>query len=148
MIKWLYMAVAVLAGAAMALQGTMNAVLGKVVGLWESTLLVHAVGTVTVLAVLVLGGIGFSGLSKTGQAPWYVYMGGVLNVVIIYAVAKSIPQVGVGNATTAIVVAQTLTAVIIDHLGLMGLTRYPFASKDLLGIALMAVAARILIHNK
>lgn len=141
------MGVALLAGAAMALQGTMNAALGKVVGLWESTLVVHVIGTVTVLAVIVVGGIGFGGLVKAGQAPWYVYVGGILNVVIIYAVARSIPQVGVGNATTAIVFAQILTAVLIDHFGLMGVKKSPFAYTDVLGIVLMAVAARILINE-
>lgn len=147
MIKWLYMAVALLAGAAMAVQGTMNAALGKVVGLWESTFIVHVIGTVAVLAVILLGGIGFGGLVKAGQAPWYVYMGGLLNVVIIYAVARSIPQVGVANATTAIVVAQTLTAVLIDHLGLMGVKKSPFAYTDIIGVALIAVAARVLINK-
>ncbi len=131
----------------MAVQGTMNAALGKIVGLWESTLVVHLIGTVAVLAVLIIGGGGFAGLLKAGQAPWYVYAGGLLNAAIIYAVAKSIPLVGVGNATTAIVVAQTLTAVIIDHLGLMGVRRSPFAYTDVIGILLLAIGARILINK-
>lgn len=148
MVKWFYMGIALLAGAAMAVQGTMNAALGKVIGLWESTLVVHVVGTVTVLVIMLSLGVGFGGLGKYAQAPWYVYLGGLLNVLIIYAVVRTIPQVGVGNATTAIVFAQILTAVIIDHLGLFGVKKIPFEYIDILGIALMAAAAKILLNGQ
>ncbi len=131
----------------MAVQGTMNAALGKVVGLWESTLVVHVVGTLAVLAIIVGLGLGFDGLAQYGKAPWYVYLGGLLNVLIIYAVVRSIPRVGVGNATTAIVFAQLLTAVLIDHLGLFGVKKISFQYLDLLGVAMMAAAARILLNS-
>ncbi|NLU49039.1 MAG: DMT family transporter [Syntrophomonadaceae bacterium] len=147
MINWLYMGIALLAGAAMAVQGTMNAALGKVVGLWQSTLIVHVIGTLTVLGILIFSSAGFSGFSKYAQAPWYVYLGGFLNVLIIYAVVRSIPQVGVGNATTGIVFAQILTAAIIDHLGLFGVKKVAFQYIDILGIVLMAAAARILLNS-
>ena len=127
--------------------GTMNAALGKVVGLWESTLVVHVVGTLAVLAIILGLGLGFDGLAQYGKAPWYVYLGGLLNVLIIYAVVRSIPRVGVGNATTAIVFAQLLTAVLIDHLGLFGMKKISFQYLDLLGVAMMAVAARILLNS-
>lgn len=145
--KWFYLGIALLAGAAMAVQGTMNAALGKVVGLWESTLVVHVVGTLAVLAIILGLGLGFDGLAQYGKAPWYVYLGGLLNVLIIYAVVRSIPRVGVGNATTAIVFAQLLTAVLIDHLGLFGMKKISFQYLDLLGVAMMAVAARILLNS-
>ncbi|MGI6487064.1 MAG: DMT family transporter [Syntrophomonadaceae bacterium] len=147
MSKWFYLGIALLAGAAMAVQGTMNAALGKVVGLWESTLVVHVVGTLAVLAIIVGLGLGFDGLAQYGKAPWYVYLGGLLNVLIIYAVVRSIPRVGVGNATTAIVFAQLLTAVLIDHLGLFGVKKISFQYLDLLGVAMMAAAARILLNS-
>jgi len=145
MAKWMYLGIAALSGAAMALQGTLNAALGKIVGIWESTLVVHVVGTISALLVIIVLGMGFSGLGKMSQAPWYVYLGGVLNVAIIYAVVRSIPKIGVGNATTAIIVAQVLTAVLIDCLGAFGMKKMEFHYIDLLGIALLAIGARILL---
>lgn len=139
-----YLAIAALSGAAMAFQGTLNAALGKIVGVWESTLIVHVVGTVTSLLVILILGVGFGGLGKMGSAPWYAYLGGLLNVVIIYAVVRSMPQIGVGNATTAIIVAQLITAFCIDCTGAFGMKKIPFQSIDLLGIVLLAVGARIL----
>jgi transporter family-2 protein len=146
MLKWFSLGLAALAGAAMAVQGTLNAALGKVVGIWESTLIVHLIGTVTVLLIIMLGGIGFCNLSKIPQAPWYAFLGGVLNVIIIYAVVRVIPQVGVGNATTAIIAAQIITALLIDNLGLFGMKRYLFHYTDILGILLLAAGTRILLN--
>lgn len=145
MSKLIYLGLAALSGAAMALQGTLNAALGKVVGIWESTLIVHLVGTITTLIIIIVLSVGFSNLGKIAQVPWYVYMGGVLNVAIIYTLVRSIPQIGVGNATTAIIVAQVLTALMIDCLGAFGMKKFDFHYIDLLGVALLAIGARILL---
>lgn len=146
MIKWLYLSLAAIAGAAMAVQGSLNAALGKVVGVWESTLVVHIIGTVTVLLIIILGAIGFGNLGKLSDAPWWAYLGGALNVIIIYAVVRVIPQVGVGNATTAIIAAQIVAALLIDNFGLFGMKKYAFQYIDLLGIALLAIGTRILLN--
>jgi len=145
MSKWIYLLIAAVSGSAMALQGTMNAALGKVVGLWESTLIVHLVGTTTTVLILLILGVGWSNFGKIVQAPWYVLLGGVLNVIIIYAIVRCMPQIGVGNATTAIIVAQVLTALLIDNFGLFGMKKMSFHYLDLLGVVLLAAGARILL---
>ncbi len=141
----IYLAVAAISGAAMAVQGTFNSVLGKIVGVWESTLIVHLIGTVIVLLIMLVIGRGFDNFAKCSQVPWYAYLGGILNVIIIFTVVKTMPVIGVGNATTAIIVAQVSTAVLIDSLGLFGMKKYDFQYIDLLGIALLAIGARILL---
>ncbi|MGS0764407.1 DMT family transporter [Syntrophomonas curvata] len=129
----------------MALQGTFNAALGKIIGLWESTLLVHLIGSVAALLIIIILGVGFNNFDKLSSVPWYGFLGGILNVLIIYLVVRTIPKVGVGNATTAIIVAQILTAVLVDSLGAFGMKKMEFQYLDLLGIALLAVGARILL---
>ncbi len=143
--NWLYIVIAALSGSAMALQGTFNAVLGKIVGIWQSTLLVHVIGTLSVTLIIILIGRGFEGLDKIGSVPWYAFLGGILNVLIIYAVVRSIPEIGVGNVTTAIIVAQILTAVAIDSTGAFGMDKYDFKYIDLLGILFLALGTRILL---
>ncbi|MDD3268911.1 MAG: DMT family transporter [Syntrophomonadaceae bacterium] len=145
MLNWMYLGIAALSGAAMALQGTFNAALGKVLGIWESTLLVHIIGTLTALLIIIGLGVGLANFNKISTVPWYALLGGVLNVLIIYAIVRTIPQIGVGNATTAIIVAQILTAVLIDNLGAFGMKKFEFHYMDILGIALLAAGARILL---
>lgn len=143
--NWIYLGIAALAGAAMALQGTFNAALGKSIGVWPSTLLVHIIGTGSAFLIMLFFRTGWFNPQQLLQVPWYAFLGGLLNVLIIFAVVKTIPRVGVGDATTAIIVAQILTAVLIDGLGAFGMKKYEFQYLDLLGIVLLAIGSRILL---
>lgn len=143
----LYLAIAALSGAAMALQGTVNTALSKVVGTWESTLVVHIIGALASLLAIIVLGIGFSFFGKLGQVPWYGFLGGILNVAIIFAVVSAMSQIGVGNATTAIITAQLITALVIDCTGAFGMKQYSFHYRDLLGVAMLADGAHILFMD-
>lgn len=144
--KLFYLVIAGIAGAAMAVQGTLNAALGKIIGLWESTFLVHLIGMIVVIIILFGFKQGHGDWGLLGQAPWYTYLGGLLNVLIIFGVVSSIPKVGVGDATTMIIVLQILTAVAIDHFGLFGMTKVPCKWWDLLGIVFLGVGAKLLLR--
>ncbi|MGI5876862.1 MAG: DMT family transporter [Dethiobacteria bacterium] len=137
--------IAALAGSAMAFQGSLNAALGKVVGLLEATLIVMVIGTITALVALYPLGLGKGNLAKIAEAPWYQYLGGLLIVLITYAVVVSIPRVGVANATTAIIAAQVTTAALIDHFGLFGLEAIPFSWWKVLGLVLLAAGTRTML---
>lgn len=145
MLNWVYLGLAALAGAVMAIEGSMNAAMGKVLGVMESTLLVHLIGTIIVLIIMLFMGTGWASWNKLGEVPWWAYLGGILSVLIIYALVLSMPKVGVANATTAIIVAQISMAVLVDCLGLFGMKRHSFNYYDLLGIALLVIGARILL---
>ena len=137
--------IAALAGSAMAFQGSLNAALGKVVGLLEATLIVMVIGTITALVALYPLGLSKGNLAKITEAPWYQYLGGLLIVLITYAVVVSIPRVGVANATTAIIAAQVTTAALIDHFGLFGLEAIPFSWWKVLGLVLLAAGTRTML---
>ncbi|HHW54902.1 MAG: DMT family transporter [bacterium] len=147
MLNPIYLLVALISGAAMALQGSLNSALGKIIGLWEATLLVHIIGTATVGAVILFTPLNQGDLTKLGDAPWYTLLGGVLSVAIIALVATSIPRLGVAVATTAIIVAQVSTALLIDHLGLFGLQAVPFTWLKLVGMVLLAGGALLMLYR-
>jgi transporter family-2 protein len=146
-VKLITLAIAAIAGLMMAVQGSLNAALGKVIGLWEATLVVHGIGTVVTGAAVFSFAAGNGALGNITSAPWYTLLGGVLSVVIIYTVAVSIPRLGVATATTAIIVGQVLTALCIDHLGCFGLDRVSFTWFKLLGLALLAAGAWLLLQR-
>ena len=136
---------AALAGSAMAVQGALNSALGKKIGLLEATLIVLLIGTLTALLALYPLGLGKGNLAHLLQVPWYYLSGGVLIVLITYGVVASIPRLGVANATTAIVAAQIITAVILDHFGVFGLQAIPFSLWRVAGFVLMAVGTRLML---
>lgn len=128
----------------MAIQGTFNSILGKIIGLLEGTFAVHLIGGVVAGVVVLIFGNGQFG--KAGLVPWYAWLGGLLGVIIIIGVAMSIPKLGVGIATTAIIAAQLLTAYLIDHFGLFGMECIPFNYWKLIGIVLIVSGSKILLN--
>jgi transporter family-2 protein len=132
------------AGVLMAFQGSLNTGLGKIIGLLASTFFVHAIGTAA-MTILLLIMKGESKAGKLTDVPWYLYLGGILSVVIIYAVATSISRIGVAAATTAIIVGQVGTALAIDHFGCFGLEKIPFTWIKAVGVACLALGGWLML---
>ena len=141
--RFLFLIMAALSGSLMAIQGTFNGLLGKIIGLLESTFAVHLIGTTTAGVLLLI--IGNVSLSNLGRAPWFAWLGGPIGVAIILGVAFSIPKLGVGAATTAIIAAQLFTAYLIDHFGWFGMEKIPFTLLKLGGTILIIIGAKLLL---
>ena len=137
---------ALISGVLMALQGTLNAALSKVIGLIEATFFVHLTGTLALLVVIIVLRKGNGNFGALYAAPWYTWLGGIVGVFIIYLVAASIPKVGVANATTAIIVGQVLTAIIFDYFGAIGLEKLHIGWNHFAGLLCLAVGAKLLLR--
>ncbi|SJZ58004.1 DMT family transporter [Selenihalanaerobacter shriftii] len=144
----IFLVIALIAGVSMAIQGSLNSVLGKIAGLWEATFVVHIIATILVAIIIFILNLDKGDFTNLVNAPWYTYLGGALNVIILYGVVISIPQLGVANATTAIIVGQVTTAVIIDHFGFWGLDSVAFHWIKLVGVGLLAFGARLLLSTR
>jgi transporter family-2 protein len=136
---------AFVSGVLMAVQGSLNTALSKVVGLLETTFVVHITGAILLVVLLFGLRMGKGNLTALSEAPWYAYLGGVVGVAIIYLVAASIPEVGVANATTAIIIGQVLTAIIIDYFGAFGLEQMSYGWNQILGLLLLAIGGKLLL---
>lgn len=140
----IFLLVALVAGVLMAVQGSMNSLLSKKVGLLEATFVVHLLGLLLITVLLMVFCLQNWNWENFKTVPWYVYLGGFLGVAIIYGVAYSIPKVGVANATTAIIVGQVATAMIIDMFGVFG-DKMPLTWFKGMGLALMALGAHLML---
>lgn len=134
------------AGSLMAVQGTLNALAGKITGLLPATLVVHLLGTATAGLLLLIFPTADL-LKKIPSVPLYAWLGGPIGVAIIYGVAVTIPRLGVGVTTTGIIFFQLLTAYFIDHLGLLGREYIPFTWVKLIGILLMVGGSYLLLKR-
>ena len=126
---------ALIAGAAMSVQGVMNTRLGDKVGVLETNAFVQLVGFV--LALLVAFFFGRGDIRQIGQAPWYAWLGGVLAPVITVTVMLSISGLSPTIAISTILIAQLAVAAAIDAFGIMGAEKLPFTWQKLVGLALM-----------
>lgn len=127
---------ALIAGAAMSVQGVMNTQLGKHTGVMEASAFVQFTGFLLALAVAWIFGNG--DIRQLTQAPWYTWLGGliapVITVTVMWAISGLSPTVGIST----ILLAQLATAAIIDATGFLGSEKLPFTWHQWVGIALMA----------
>ena len=141
----IFLIIAAGAGVLMAIQGSLNSALSKVIGVLEGNFILHAVGLLIVVIMLFVLGFGKGDLNAVDKAPWYLYLGGVINVAIIYGVMLSIAKTGAGVATTAIITGQLAMSLVIDQFGLFGLDKVPMSWGRGIGLVLMAIAAKLLL---
>lgn len=137
--------VATISGITMAIQGTINSSLSQKTSLISATLVVHIIGTLVALISVIAWRAPLL-KHPWSSIPWYLYLGGVLSVIIVGLVAVSIPKVGVCNATTAIIIGQVSMAVLIDHFGWLGVSRLPWSPWQLVGIGFFAAGAKLLFR--
>ncbi len=126
---------ALVAGAAMSVQGVMNTRLGDKAGVLEANAYVQLTGFILALAVALLFGKG--DIRQMSQAPWYAWLGGVLAPVITVTVMPSIGGLSPTVAISTILIAQLAVAALIDAFGWMGAEQIAFGWKKFLGLGLM-----------
>ncbi len=127
---------ALIAGAAMSIQGVMNTRLGDKVGVLETNALVQGVGFL--LALVIVFCFGKGNIRLLGQAPWYSWLGGVIAPIITVTVMLSIKGLSPTVAISTILLAQLTVAALIDAFGWLGSDQLPFTWQKYIGVGLMA----------
>ena len=126
---------AILAGAAMSVQGVMNTRLSEKLGLYESNAWVQ--GTAYALSLLAMWIWGKGSFRELGQTPKVYLLGGALGLVITLTVMLAIGRLSPTVAISTILIAQLLVAAVIDAFGWLGAERVAFHWNKFAGMALM-----------
>lgn len=130
MIFGLFMAV--LGGALVSLQNIFNSKVNERAGSWATTTLVLGLGF---LASFTLGLI-FEGKSLfflQNLKTWY-WFSGVIGVGVVTCMVQGIRLLGPTYAIAIALASQLGVALIFDSLGLLGMEKIPFSSKQLIGV--------------
>lgn len=126
---------ALIAGAAMSIQGVMNTRLGDKVGVLETNAYVQLTGFVLALIIAMVFGKG--DIRRLPDAPWYAWLGGVLAPIITVTVMLSISGLSPTIAISTILLSQLTVAALIDAFGIMDVEKITFTWQKLVGVALM-----------
>ena len=127
---------ALIAGAAMSVQGVMNTKLGEHTGVLEASAFVQFTGFI--LAMIITMFFGSGDIRQLAQAPWYTWFGGVIAPVITVTVMFAISGLSPTTAISTILLAQLTAAALIEAFGWLGSEKLPFTWHKYVGIALMA----------
>ncbi len=135
---------AILAGAAMSVQGVFNTRLSDKIGLFESNMIVQ--GSAFVLALLAVWIFGSGNLKEIAGVNKLYLSGGAIGFVITVTVMLAISKLNPTLAISTILIAQLLVAALIDAFGLFGSEKLAFGLTKYIGIALMI--AGVLLFKK
>ncbi|TCJ16778.1 hypothetical protein E0L93_08635 [Rubrobacter taiwanensis] len=135
---------AVLAGVAIALQTSVNAVAQKALGL---PVLVAISGATTGVVGLLVALLTSAPAELPGRAAGYAVVSGVLGAFIVGSIAFAAAQGGVARTLALVIGSQLLVGVVADRLGLFGLELQEFGYVRLLGIALIVAGGLLLVRD-
>jgi len=141
----LMLIIMVCAGAAVALQPSINARLAQKSGLLESACISFAVGTLgLVIALLISGKTNVRGLHETA---WWEWTGGILGAFFVTATILAVPKIGTAATMAVAIATQLITALVLDHFGLFGFGGMQIDLKRSLGAVLLIIGAWIIVRH-
>ena len=141
------MAVALCAigGLAGAVQAAVMGELGGRVGVAPALVFAVGISLACSLAVLLVWERSFDGVRAAISEPLWLWVGGVMSVLIVLAITIATPRIGVA-ATIGIVIAGNLVmAALIDQFGLLGQDQVAISWARLVGLMLLAAGATLLL---
>ncbi|VAX44404.1 Uncharacterised protein [Acinetobacter calcoaceticus] len=139
---------AFLAGAVLPFQATSNGEVGKALGhpLWGAIVSL-IVSAAVVLLLLWLLKVPSPRVGNALQAPWWVWIGGVLGAVYVASAAAFAPKLGAGGFIVLVVAGQMIAAVVVDHFGLMNLTPRPINLARFAGVFFILAGAVLIQYG-
>ena len=118
---YFYLLIALLAGAMMPTQAATN---NKMAAFVDSPVLAafvsFVVGTVALLAYVILSGIPLVNLTGVKDAPMIAWVGGLLGAFFVAAAVTLVPRLGIAMTFSLIIAGQMIVTLVIDHFGLLG----------------------------
>lgn len=105
------------------------------------------VGTIALAILLVLAKDAMPSMSQYAQIDWYKYTGGLLGAFVVTVTLISVSQIGAANMFVLIVAGQLVTAVLMDHFGVLGMRQDPISLQKLFGILLL-IGGAYLVNKK
>lgn len=118
---YLYLLLAVAAGAMMPTQAAINNRLSTVVASPILAALVSfVVGTIGLFVYAVASGTPIGNLASVKDAPPIAWLGGLLGAFFVTATILLVPRLGVAMTFSLVIAGQMLVTLVIDHFGLLG----------------------------
>lgn len=124
-------------GALLGVQPVINARLAETIGSPVSATFVSlAVSIVCVVPVAAVAGVSFR-TDAIGEAPWWIWIGGVSGAAFVAAGMLLAPRIGVTLLFASVIAGQLVAAALVDHNGWFDVPVRPVDPLRILGIALV-----------
>jgi bacterial/archaeal transporter family-2 protein len=138
---------AVAAGLAGSVQVALMSRLGERIGVLEALAFSTALTAVLAVAVLALAHRSVAGFARALHQPWWMLLGGVMGLLIVFTITYGGPRIGVAATVGILIAGQLAMGAAIDRWGLFGSERIALHWPRLAGIALLAAGAALSLRR-
>ena len=136
-IFWIVMAV--IAGAFLPMQGSMNSKLAKAgENPVYASMISFTIGVLALVAYILLTSqnVSWKGLK---DAPSYSWLGGVLGAFYVTVIVFAFPKIGPGLTFGLVVAGQLITSMVMEHFQIMGTPHQPISLGRIVGVLLIII---------
>jgi transporter family-2 protein len=136
-------AIVFISGLAGSIQVAVMGELGERVGIAPAIAFATTISLICALVALVAVERSFSGFRAAFEQPKWLWLGGVMSILIVFAITLGAPRVGTAATIGLVITGNLVMAAVVDRFGLFGQDEIPLAWPRLLGIALLAAGASL-----
>ena len=146
--KILYYLLPILAGVAITIQSGINSQLRAAIQHpLMAAFISFLVGTVALALLLIFSRQAIPAMGTYQEVNWYKFTGGLLGAFVVFVALISVQKIGASNMFILIIAGQLITAVLMDHFGILGMKLSPINLQKTIGILLVVVGA-YLVNRK
>ncbi len=114
---------------------------GERIGVVEAVAFSSLVTSLAALAVLLATRQSVAGIGEGLRVPPWLWIGGIMSGLIVFAIALSPPRIGTTTTVALIIAGNLVAAALIDRYGWFGLEQIDLTLARVLGIVLLGVGA-------
>lgn len=145
--NWIFLLMALIAGAALPTQAAVN---NKLANVLQQPLLAalvsFSVGTVALLLYCLVTNVPLRAVTAAKNVSAVAWTGGLLGAYVVTAVILLVPRLGVAVTFSLIIAGQMLITLVLDHYGLLGVPIRSVNLPRVLGV-LLIIAGVVLIRK-
>ena len=120
-----------------------NGGLTAVYGIYSATIIIHIIGLILITAVVFIKKERFF----TGRYSWFLYLGGAIGVITTIFTNFAFGRISLSAILALGLLGQSVTSIIIDQYGLLGMHKHPFTKSKLIGLSLILAGIVFMITN-
>lgn len=136
--RYLFIALAIILGAFLPVQASINAKLGSFLKAPLMAALVNfLVGGISLLLLIIGTKTPNNIITALKEAPLHAWIGGLIGATYVSSIIILVPRLGAGLSFGLIVAGQMIFSVVIDHFGFFGVNPQPLSWFKIIGVFLI-----------